>query len=896
MKRFFIGIALVFFQWMFKLRYTVRYKGLDRIEEQLKNRSSGILFLSNHPAIFLDGMMVTCPLLKKYAVRTLIVEYMFFSPFISSVLKWIRALPVPNFGTGSNSMKLYRLHKVLKSVATGLKEKDNFLIYPAGMTKQTGKEVLGGTFAVHDILQQVPDCPIVLVRVEGLWGSRFSRAQNKGDSVDWASVLKKSFLDIFKAGIFFLPKREVEICFEVAHDVPKKGSRVELNHWLEDWFNAPFDKKTGEPLKLVSYSPWKYDVPDIESMAVHQVAHISPEIKEKVITWLSDALHRPKEDISVKDHLIADLAIDSLTLAELITYLESELNAPRILPQDLSTVASVLLAAQGELKTSQAPAKEWNKKEWFKKRRKKRAHIGANKTIVDHFLQTADRNLFCCIAADDKAGPLSYRKMKKSLYIASYHIQKLSGKRVGILLPDTIAAHVLTLACMMAGKTPVLLNWTVGSKSLKAMSELAGIDSVLTSFEFVDLLESVDLSSIREKILFLEEFKASFSFGVSAFLTLLSYLPYHCAKYSCLFSHWRHSTKEDEAVLLFTSGTESEPKGVLLSHSNILSNLDGALSSLSLYSTDRLMSILPPFHSFGFAVTGLMPLIAGVPVYFFPNPTDGGTIAEKMKDWRCTLLCAAPSFLKNILFQSRKEPLQELRLIVTGAEKATEDLFEMACLGAPLAKVVEGYGITECSPILTINESGERQNGVGRPLKNVTLLVVDPEDFSVHRKEGDDGMILAAGPNVFSGYLQPYLPSPFYVKDDTHWYVTGDIGHKTSNESLIITGRLKRFVKIGGEMIGLSAIEEGLSSLFEKENDEGPSFAVIALEDVLHVPKLVLIAKKAVSLGEANGELRRKGFSNLVRLDRVIQVEAIPVTATGKVSLRELALLAKNSA
>ena len=893
MKRFFLGCAIFFLELLFKLRYSVRYKGLDHIQKVLQKSESGALFLSNHPAIFLDGLMVTCPLLKAFDVRTLIIEYMFFSPIAAPLLKWIRAVPVPNFGTGSNSVKLYRLHKALEEVSRGLRSRENFLLYPAGMTKQTGREVIGGAFAVHDIIKASPNCPIVMVRLVGLWGSRFSRAQNNGESVDWVIALKRSLLDLFKAGLFFLPRRKVEVTFEIAEGIPREGSKAILNRWLEEWFNAPFEKKglRGEPLHLVSYSPWKKEIPDIQAKEAESVAQVSPEIREKVLEWLSQHLHVNISEISPKAHLIADLGLDSLALAELITYLEAELDTPRILPQDLSTVASLMLAVQGIGKGTKEPVKEWDQKGWFQERKKQRISMKQGKTIPDQFFQTADRHMSLSIAVDERSGPVTYQQLKRSLFIVAYHIQKkVHGKRVGILLPDTTAAHVLTMACQMAGKTPVLLNWTLGGKNMKAVTGLAGIQTVLTSFAFVDLLENVDLSPIQESILFLEEFKGSFSLVHSLLFSCMSYLPYRYTKYSFLFPKWRKLHRSDEAVLLFTSGTESEPKGVPLTHDNILTDLRGALEVIALYSTDKLMSLLPPFHSFGFSVTGLMPLLAGVPVYFFPNPTDGSAIADIMRRWKTNLICSAPSFLKNIFLHGKKEPFKDLRLIVTGAEKATDDFFKITQETAPCACVIEGYGITECSPILTINETGNREEGVGKPLPGVRLRIVDIDNYEKSKNVLEDGMILASGPNVFSGYLQKQLASPFY----NNWYVTGDLGHLTSHGSLVITGRLKRFVKIGGEMIGLPAVEDGLASLIP-HSEEGPTFSVVSVEKEGSAPKLVLVTKEKVALTDANLELRKKGFSNLVRLDKVLEVSEIPVTATGKVSLRELADMAKRS-
>lgn len=885
MKQWFLQLGMFFFRTILKVRYRITYKGL---EKSLEDGAEGVLFLSNHPALCIDGLIATLPLLKACSVRTLIIESMFFSSFFAPILRWIRALPVPDFGTGSNSSKLYRLHHVLQQVITALPKGENFLIYPAGMTKQTGREVLGGTFAVHDILRAQPNVPVVMIRIVGLWGSRFSRAQSRGNPVDMEKALTKSFWDILKAGVFFLPRRSVEVTFERVKDIPRAASKIELNRWLESWFNAPFEQagRRGEELTLVSYSPWKNVLPDIVKMETVTAERVRPEVREKVVGWISETLHKPVNEISMNDNLVADLGLDSLSLAELITYLEAHMDSPRIFPQDVSTVTSLCLAAQGEGAASKVVEKVWSKKLWDRPRRQKRCFIRPDGTTVDQFFETADRNLFCCAAMDDVRGPLSYRKVKQGVLTLAYYIQKqVKGQKIGILLPDTTAAHILTLACQLAGKTPVMLNWTVGSRHLQSVVELTQMETVLTSWSFLDVLENVDLTPVQEKILFLEECKATFSLPVILGFACLSFVPYRLSKRLGLFPVLKET---DVAVLLFTSGTESEPKGVPLTHRNILSDLSGALEAIQLFETDSLMSILPPFHSFGFTVTGLMPFLAGVKTYFFPNPTDGGAICEKIQKWNITLLCAAPSFLKNILLQCRNEIFASLRIVVTGAERAPNELFELAKTSAPFARIIEGYGITECSPILTINFQGDRTQGVGQPILGVQLKIVDPEQYEIERALGVDGLILASGPTIFSGYLQPYLASPFYEG----WYVTGDLGHITEEGALVITGRMKRFVKIGGEMVSLGAVEGALSERLPSEEDEGPSFAVIAVESKTEAPKLVLFSKKEISESEANMELRRRGFSNLIRIDQVKVIKEIPLTALGKVAIGELAKMA----
>ena len=348
---------------------------------------------------------------------------------------------------------------------------------------------------------------------------------------------------------------------------------------------------------------------------------------------------------------------------------------------------------------------------------------------------------------------------------------------------------------------------------------------------------------------------------------------------------WPHPEKE--AVILFTSGTEAMPKGVPLTHKNLLSNMQAALCSVDIRRNDTLLSALPPFHSFGFSVTGLLPLLAGVRVVFAPNPTDAGQQLRILHKWEATILCSAPSFLLNVMKQGSIDLLQSLRLIVSGAEKAPKELIEQINSKTPQAKFLEGYGITECAPILTINNTGDPQEGVGSPLENTKIKIVHPEDFSITLPCGQAGMILAQGPNIFEGYLQTNVSSPFY-HDDVRWYVTGDIGYLNEKGSLTITGRLKRFVKIGGEMFSLGAIESALTEEPSIGQGEGPQLAICAKGEAEGRPHIIAFTTKELPLLSINTILRKKGFSNLVRIDRVISLEEIPLTGTGKIAYREL--------
>ena len=257
-------------------------------------------------------------------------------------------------------------------------------------------------------------------------------------------------------------------------------------------------------------------------------------------------------------------------------------------------------------------------------------------------------------------------------------------------------------------------------------------------------------------------------------------------------------------------------------------------------------------------------------------------------------MAGAPFFLKGITQTATPEQLQTLRLLVLGAERVPESLWNTLRQFEDI-EVLEGYGITECSPIVTITPPGKPRCGVGQPLPGVSLCVVHHETHEI-LPQGTQGVILIKGPNVFGGYLQSRftgkLASPFIKIQGERWYVSGDLGYLDAEGNLFLSGRLKRFVKIGGEMISLGAVEHTFLEAAQEKKwplpEEGQALAVSAVEPAENKTKLFLFTSFPLSLDDANQTLREAGYSNLVRISGVIQVHEIPLLGTGKVNYREL--------
>jgi long-chain-fatty-acid--[acyl-carrier-protein] ligase len=333
----------------------------------------------------------------------------------------------------------------------------------------------------------------------------------------------------------------------------------------------------------------------------------------------------------------------------------------------------------------------------------------------------------------------------------------------------------------------------------------------------------------------------------------------------------------ENAAILFTSGSEARPKSVPLTHANFLANALDFAQILSLSSNDRLLGILPVFHSLGLAGTVILPLCTGLRTVYWPNPTEGVQLARMIGAYGATSLITTPTFLHGILRAGKPDLLHSLRLIFSGAEKCPDHVFSALEEKCPQAVLCEGYGVTECSPVIAVNSPDAPQLGtVGRILASMEYVLLDPETgepVSI----GKNGRMLVRGPNVFSGYLGD-APSPFVDFDGKYWYDTGDLMFERDGV-LVFAGRLKRFVKMGGEMISLPAIEQVLEAHYP--TGEGLVLAVAATADEHH-PELVLITVLETDRQEANQAIRDAGLSPLHNIRIVRQVEEIPLLGTGK--------------
>lgn len=887
MKKVIIKSALGIIAFLTWLRYRVKLVGLDALQK--RDPQGGFLFLPNHPTLLIDPTIITTTIMKKMELRPVVVDYMYYLKIPNLILRQIKAVAIPSFANTTNTHKLRRMDRALNELVKGLDRGENFLFYPSGKIKLTAREQIGATSGLHKILQESKHCNVVLVRITGLWGSSFSKAHPDHSSGMTSNVLH-GIKSTLKNLIFFNPRRNITLEFVNAPaDFPYQESRSVQNRWLENWYNQ---SEEGEKPYFVPYSIWsKEKVTEVAPPKREEVEvdlnQVPPALQEKIYQKLSEMSDIPAQEINPSMDLAIDMGLDSLDASELTVFLEELCDVKNIPGEALTTVKKVLGVASKQIQPEGGEEEKVNLSKWKVPAEAKPIQFPQGKTLEEAFLHTACRMRKSVCCADERLGVLTYQDMLVRIFLLADKFQTLPGEKVGILLPSSVGAMILFFALRLAGKIPVLVNWTTGPRHVNAVVESTQLKVCLSSWAFLDRLPNVDIGHLVEILVQLEDLGETI-----ALKDKLRALRRSKKSLRSLLDLFKLDAKsaEDPAVILFTSGSEGNPKGVPLSHRNILSNLDAIIRAIKFYENDVFVSILPPFHSFGFTICGMAPLLFGVKAVFFPNPTESSKIARGIAKWKATILCGAPSFLKNIFKAAQKEQLRSLRLAVTGAEKASEELYRMSEKAGIPESLLEGYGITECAPVLTLNYPGEERKGVGRPLPNVELELIHPE---THEKVGvnQQGLILATGPNIFSGYLNSSL-NPFIEREGKRWYVTGDLGILDEKGRLQITGRLKRFIKVGPEMVSLGAIEEAFAEQKEKlgafNEEHGPFLAACAKEFPGEKPKFYLFTTFPLTVERANVLLNEMGFSNLVRIHQVSQLSKMPLMGSGKVNYQAL--------
>jgi acyl-CoA synthetase (AMP-forming)/AMP-acid ligase II/1-acyl-sn-glycerol-3-phosphate acyltransferase/acyl carrier protein len=860
---------------LLSLRYRVTIEGLDKID-----RSRGVLILPNHPAE-IDPVILTAHLWSRLHPRPVVIEGMYKLPFLNSILRRIRAIPIADMDFDSGPYKRRRIERSLSQIVSALREGDNVLIYPSGRLSVTGEEKLGAASGVYSILREYPNAHIAIVRIRGLYGSIFSKAPTGGITPDVGSTFLNAVKILLKNGIFFTPRREVsiEIDFDPP-DLPKDQDPLALNRYLEARYNAP---QPETPI-LVSHSRLSYSVPEIPTrrQLTDDIEQIPETLRERVIAQVAHVSQTPTDKISIDTKLGDDLGIDSLSMAELLLWLDREFEAHDIELSELVTVGSLMRAAAGQLGSATPRADYIVPEKWAQSiDTRPEPTLPQADSIARAFLLTCERLGDHTAVGDARSGVITWGELRLRAIILARQIAKLPGHNIGVLLPASVASAVVTIACLIANKVPTFLNWTSGKRSLLHSCELTDIKAIITAESFLDIIQT-DLEFLEHRFVLLEDIAKKITLSDKLSAKILA------TKSASAIEQSFDATPKDPhkpAVVLFTSGSEALPKGVPLSHHNIITNVKGVLDAFQIKRHDVLLGFLPPFHSFGLTICSILPLITGLRVAYYPNPNESRRIAKAIGSWGATIAAGTPTFLRSVLKAGATDQFDTLRALVSGAERAPQELFELAKTINSEIEILEGYGITECSPVVSVGRPHEPRVGVGRPIAGVSIAIVHPETRA-QIPDGAQGLILIRGDNVFAGYLDPQL-DPFIEYQGQRWYNSGDLG-RIENGSLVITGRLKRFIKIAGEMVSLGAVEEALQKVVPSP-DGAQSVAVVTKgTEGDGRPRLIAFVAGKLSAESANEHLKQAGFPNLVHITESRELKNLPVLGSGKTDYQTL--------
>lgn len=467
----------------------------------------------------------------------------------------------------------------------------------------------------------------------------------------------------------------------------------------------------------------------------------------------------------------------------------------------------------------------------------------------------------------------SYGKLLIASLMLKEHIAKIRGKYIGILLPTGAGAMLTILGTLMNGKIPVMINYATGAiENCRYAQEKCQFKSIITSSK---LLSKMGLEPIEDMI-FVEDILAQVTLVSKLKAAALSKLPFPVLK-----NLVHNGDISETSVILFTSGSEREPKAVQLSHKNILHNVNSFPKMITLNENDVFGSILPLFHVFGLTVNFWLPVTIGASMVAYANPLDYRTVCDYIRDYKITFIAATPSFFYGYLQKSQPGDFASVKIAIAGADKLSDKIYE-GFLAKHNLTVLEGYGTTETSPVISTCIPGQHKVGsIGRPIPNTQVRILDVYTDEV-LPPNREGKIMVKGDLVMEGYLHDLEQTSLRIRNG--WYDTGDIGLIDDDGYLYHRGRIKRFVKIGGEMVSLVKVEEHLTELL-------PEDVICCVVDIPNPTKGAdVVAAVANGDFDMNKVLRKlkKDLPSIAIPKKFYVIEDIPMMASGKVNFREV--------
>ena len=532
-------------------------------------------------------------------------------------------------------------------------------------------------------------------------------------------------------------------------------------------------------------------------------------------------------------------------------------------------------------------------------------HVAGLESLPASFIRTARSHAkkVCVIDGDNR---MTYGRLLAAVLAFRRQLQPALRRsdRVGILLPASAATVIANLSVLLDGRTIVNLNYTAPINVVAGCVDKAQIKTIITSRLFLKKLEKrgLNLSPLTEtaELIYMEDLRNQ----IPRWRFLLAFLQAKfCPTGLLIWLYSRHVNQQDTAAILFSSGSEGTPKGIMLSHANIIANIKQVACVLNADDDDVMLNALPTFHAFGLTVTTLLPLMEAIPMVCQADPTDTRAVARLVAKHRVSVMIATATFLRMYVRSKKVHPLMfdSLRIVVTGAERLPTEVRDG--FRTKFGKTVyEGYGATETTPVATVNipdllldqsgtvQTGNKPGSVGPPLPGTRVRIVDPDTLAP-LETGEAGLVLIGGSQVMQGYLEdPDRSADVVVEiDGLRWYKTGDKGKLDKDGFLTILDRYSRFAKLGAEMISLSSVEQQIAALIDDDNVD---LLAVALPEPSKGEQIVVLIDDPDYADGLHRRVQQSDMAPIMRPKHYFVVDTIPKLGTGKADLTRARQLA----
>jgi acyl-[acyl-carrier-protein]-phospholipid O-acyltransferase/long-chain-fatty-acid--[acyl-carrier-protein] ligase len=465
---------------------------------------------------------------------------------------------------------------------------------------------------------------------------------------------------------------------------------------------------------------------------------------------------------------------------------------------------------------------------------------------------------------------VTYSKALITSLILAEKFRKYKKRYVGIMIPTSAGCSLSVLGVLMSGRTPVMINYSTGAgRNARYAQKKCGFKTIITSRA---LIEKINCPSI-EGMVFLEDIMAGVSVADKLKAAFIAKLPV-----PFILKSMHGGEEDDDLVILFTSGSEKDPKAVQLTHRNISADIRSFSEVVSLSAEDRILANLPLFHVFGITINMWTPLFHGMTIITYANPLDYRAVCEVIKEERPTIMVGTPSFLRGYVRKAEAGDFGGLRLVFCGADKCPDMLRDEFSRRHGIT-VYEGYGATETSPVISVNTPDHNRPGsIGKVLPDVQVRIENYETGEDCRL-GETGRIMVKGDIVMKGYFNDFEETAMRIRHG--WYDTGDMGFIDEDGFLWHSGRLKRFIKIGGEMVSLVSVE----TVMERFLPEDVSCCVVEVPDSIKGARVVAAVTKPVDEKKIVRQMSEH-LSNIALPRQVVVIEELPKMGSGKIDFR----------